>query len=146
MEWYKRGALVKTGWQMRAFKGWAGGRSLELAGLAVGPADETKHFKFIGTTGTGKSTAITELLEGALERGDRAVFADPDGGYLARFRDRAEGMSSSILSIRARSNGIHLPKSKLHTMSSSWRAGSSPRPRMHRAASGGAMPAPSSVQ
>ena len=84
MEWYKRGALVKTGWRvwsrMPSFKGWAGGGSLGLAGLAVGPADETKHFKFIGTTGTGKSTAITELLEGALGRGDRAVFADPDGG------------------------------------------------------------------
>ena len=37
----------------------------------------------IGTTGTGKSTAIRELLEGALARGDRAVIADPDGGYLA---------------------------------------------------------------
>ena len=95
MEWYKRGALVETGWRlwnrMPALKDWAGGRSLELAGLAVGPADETKHFKFIGTTGTGKSTAITELLEGALERGDRAVFADPDGGYLARFHDRSRG-------------------------------------------------------
>jgi len=95
MEWYKRGALVETGWRvwnrMPAFSGWARGRPLELAGLAVGPADETKHFKFIGTTGTGKSTAITELLEGALGRGDRAVFADPDGGYLARFHERGRG-------------------------------------------------------
>src|ERR1700730_5069200 len=95
MEWYKRGALVDTGWRLWSriptFKDWAGGRSLELAGLAVGPADETKHFKFIGTTGTGKSTAITELLAGALERGDRAVIADPDGGYLARFHDRSRG-------------------------------------------------------
>ncbi len=48
-------------------------------------ADETKHFKIIGTTGTGKSTAITELLTGGLARGDRAVIADPDGGYLRRF-------------------------------------------------------------
>jgi type IV secretory pathway TraG/TraD family ATPase VirD4 len=56
--------------------------------MSIGPADETKHFKLIGTTGTGKSTAITELLAGALERGDRAVIADPDGGYLARFHDR----------------------------------------------------------
>ena len=44
--------------------------------------DETKHFKMVGTTGTGKSTAIRELLDGALARGDRAVIADPDGGYL----------------------------------------------------------------
>jgi hypothetical protein len=60
---------------------------LTLAGLSLDPADETKHFKLIGTTGTGKSTAIRELLAGALERGDRAVIADPDGSYLNRFYD-----------------------------------------------------------
>ena len=53
--------------------------------------DETKHFKMVGTTGTGKSTAIRELLEGALARGDRAVIADPDGGYLNRFYDASRG-------------------------------------------------------
>jgi type IV secretory pathway TraG/TraD family ATPase VirD4 len=53
--------------------------------------DETKHFKIIGTTGTGKSTAIRELLNGALARGDRAVIADPDGGYLANFYDASRG-------------------------------------------------------
>jgi Type IV secretion-system coupling protein DNA-binding domain len=45
----------------------------------------------IGTTGTAKSTAICELLIGALKRGDRAVVADPDGGYLSRFYDPAQG-------------------------------------------------------
>jgi hypothetical protein len=70
------------------------GRSEEavtLAGIAVAPLDETKHFKLIGTTGTGKSTAIRELLSGALQRGDRAIIADPDGGYLARFKDTSRG-------------------------------------------------------
>jgi type IV secretory pathway TraG/TraD family ATPase VirD4 len=65
--------------------------SLSLAGIAVPSLDETKHFKLIGTTGTGKSTAIRELLGGALRRGDRAVIADPDGGYLARFHDPKRG-------------------------------------------------------
>jgi hypothetical protein len=64
---------------------------LTFAGIPVPPPDETKHFKLIGTTGTGKSTAIRELLEGALARGDRAVIADPDGGYLARFHDPKRG-------------------------------------------------------
>jgi type IV secretory pathway TraG/TraD family ATPase VirD4 len=64
---------------------------LTLAGLSVAAADETKHFKLIGTTGTGKSTAIRELLTGALERGDRAVIADPDGSYLDRFYDADRG-------------------------------------------------------
>jgi type IV secretory pathway TraG/TraD family ATPase VirD4 len=54
-------------------------------------ADETKHFKLIGSTGTGKSTAIRQILRGALGRGDRAVIADPDGGYRARFYCRYRG-------------------------------------------------------
>ena len=53
---------------------------LTLAGVAVPFEDETKHFKFMGTTGSGKSTVMRELLDGALKRGDRAVIADPDGG------------------------------------------------------------------
>ena len=62
-----------------------------LAGLPVAPLDETKHFKLIGTTGTGKSTAVQEILEGALARGDRAVIADPDYGYVRRFYNAARG-------------------------------------------------------
>jgi type IV secretory pathway TraG/TraD family ATPase VirD4 len=67
------------------------GNSVTLAGIPVASLDETKHFKLIGTTGTGKSTAIRELLAGALQRGDRAIIADPDAGYLARFKDTARG-------------------------------------------------------
>ncbi len=65
--------------------------TLTLAGIPIPSADETKHFKLIGTTGTGKSTAIRELMDAALARGDRAVFADPDGGYHARFFNRYRG-------------------------------------------------------
>jgi type IV secretory pathway TraG/TraD family ATPase VirD4 len=65
--------------------------SLSLAGIPIAKEDETKHFKFIGTTGTGKSTAIREILSSALARGDRAVVADPDGGYLNNFYDASRG-------------------------------------------------------
>jgi len=64
---------------------------LTLAGTPVPPGDEAKHFKLIGTTGTGKSTAIRELLDGALRRGDRAVIADPDGGYLHEYYSPGRG-------------------------------------------------------
>ena len=64
---------------------------LTIAGVAIAPGDEVKHFKLIGTTGTGKSTAIRELLGAALDRGDRAVITDPDGGYLARYHDAGRG-------------------------------------------------------
>src|SRR3984885_2659923 len=69
------------------------GRDSELtfAGQPVPVMDETKHFKLIGTTGTGKSTAIRQLLTEALARGDRAVIADPDGSYLETFYDPRRG-------------------------------------------------------
>jgi type IV secretory pathway TraG/TraD family ATPase VirD4 len=65
--------------------------AITLAGIPLNPIDETKHFKLIGTTGTGKSTAIRELLRCALDRGDRAIIADPDGSYLERFFDPDRG-------------------------------------------------------
>jgi type IV secretory pathway TraG/TraD family ATPase VirD4 len=64
---------------------------LTLAGIPVPLGDETKHFKFIGTTGTGKSTAMREIMSTALARGDRAIIADPDGGYLANFYNPQRG-------------------------------------------------------
>lgn len=64
---------------------------LLLAGVSITPRDETKHFKLIGTTGTGKSTAIAGLIEGALRRGDRAVVTDPDGAYCGHFHQRRRG-------------------------------------------------------
>ena len=65
--------------------------ALSIAGTVLPLLDETKHFKIIGTTGTGKSTAIRQLLGGALARGDRAIIADPDGGYRERFFRRYRG-------------------------------------------------------
>lgn len=92
---HKRGAVVMSGEaalaQTERLKARHGDRLLTLAGVWVAPADETKHFKLIGTTGSGKSTVIRELLHQALQRGDRAVIADPDGGYLASFYDRGRG-------------------------------------------------------
>ena len=57
----------------------------------LGAGEETKDFKIIGTTGFCKSIIITELLEGSLGRGDRAIIADPDGSPLARFYERSRG-------------------------------------------------------
>jgi type IV secretory pathway TraG/TraD family ATPase VirD4 len=91
---YQRGAVVDEEPPARTARSQpaAGlGNDITVAGHAIAALDETKHFKLIGTTGTGKSTAIREILESALERGDRAVIADPDGGYLNRFHDAERG-------------------------------------------------------
>jgi type IV secretory pathway TraG/TraD family ATPase VirD4 len=93
-EMHKRGVLIADG---RALQHRCARRKkstpglLSLAGIAIPAIDETKHFKIIGTTGTGKSTAMGELLDAAIRRGDRAVFADPDAAYQARFYERYRG-------------------------------------------------------
>ena len=81
---HRRGAVVST---ERAAKETSSAGMITLAGIPVSREDETKHFKLIGTTGTGKSTVIHEMLAAALARGDRAIIADPDGGFLNRFYD-----------------------------------------------------------
>jgi len=91
-EVHKRGARVLAGRHLRrAVRRRARGASLAIAGVPISSREETRHFKLIGTTGTGKSTAIADLLSAALRRGDRAVIADPDGGYRARFFERRRG-------------------------------------------------------
>jgi hypothetical protein len=98
---HRRGALVHAVWpgpasqveraSSHASSGASEHKPVTLAGFPVPLGDETKHFKLIGTTGTGKSTAIREILRAALGRGDRVIIADPDGSYLDRFYDRARG-------------------------------------------------------
>ncbi|HEY2463555.1 MAG TPA: type IV secretion system DNA-binding domain-containing protein [Steroidobacteraceae bacterium] len=94
---HQRGTLIAEGAPAGADKNATADRAatrdavITLAGFAVPSQDESKHFKLIGTTGTGKSTAIQEILSKALARGDRAVIADPDGGYLRRFYNADRG-------------------------------------------------------
>ena len=96
---YVRGATVIAADEVATESGrWHGhecergaSQGVSIAGIPIPAADETKHFKLIGTTGAGKSTAITELLSGALRRGDRAIIADPDAGYMRRFFDPRRG-------------------------------------------------------
>jgi type IV secretory pathway TraG/TraD family ATPase VirD4 len=94
VETHKRGVrLIDATAPPRAWIRRRKGRTqqLTLAGIPIPRLDETKHFKLIGTTGTGKSTAIRELLGAAIARGDRVIFADPDASYLDRFHNRLRG-------------------------------------------------------
>jgi len=92
---HKRGARILEGRRARRkvsqLRRASSESGLTLGGVRIAALDETKHFKLIGTTGTGKSTAIRELLSSALDRGDRAVITDPDSGYLLSFYNRYRG-------------------------------------------------------
>jgi len=64
---HKRGAQVLDGRRARraaARRHRAGPTPLALAGVPVAACEETRHFKLIGTTGTGKSTAIAGCWQG----------------------------------------------------------------------------------
>lgn len=58
---------------------------LTLAGLPLIKNKETSHFLFHGSTGAGKTNAISELLEQIRARGDRAIIYDKGGVYLEKF-------------------------------------------------------------
>lgn len=59
--------------------------ALTLGHVRIPRAIELYHFLVAGRTGAGKTQAIQQLLRTAHARGDRALIADPDGGYLSRF-------------------------------------------------------------
>ena len=60
----RRGRRARGARRLRS-PGSPGRAAAVFAGIPVRLGDETKHFKLLGTTGTGKSTAIGELLAGA---------------------------------------------------------------------------------
>lgn len=64
--------------------------SVESEDVAIGgvivPRDlEAQHFLISGTTGSGKTQVINGMLRSIRKRGNRAVIADPAGGFYARF-------------------------------------------------------------
>lgn len=59
--------------------------SLSIGGVPLAREQEPLHLLLVGSTGTGKTTAVAGLLDGITARGDRAVIVDPNGGYLSRF-------------------------------------------------------------
>lgn len=90
---YRRGAIIRSRGHLskRLWSSAGTSHRLALAGVPLSLADETKHFKLIGTTGTGKSTAIRQLMSAALDRGDRAIITDPEGAFLRSLGRRYRG-------------------------------------------------------
>lgn len=58
---------------------------LSLADLPLIKHTETAHLLFHGTTGSGKSNAIKELLDQIRKRGDRAIIYDKSCNFLEEF-------------------------------------------------------------
>ncbi len=70
---------------MRAWLSGNRHRPVTLGGVSMSPDIEPLHVLLCGSTGTGKSTAIAEMLDSITERGDRLICCDPNGSYLSQF-------------------------------------------------------------
>ena len=62
--------------------------------LRIGPVPvprriETRHFAFLGTTGSGKTTALRQMLDGIERRGEAALVYDTSGEFIAVRRNIA---------------------------------------------------------
>lgn len=58
---------------------------LKLAEVPLILNSETQHILFKGTTGCGKSVALTELMEQVREKHQKAIIYDSDGSFIARY-------------------------------------------------------------
>jgi len=58
---------------------------IRLAGVDVREGTECYHMLFCGSPGSGKSTAIKELLDQVRDRGQRAVVFDTSGEYIEHY-------------------------------------------------------------
>lgn len=59
--------------------------NLKLAGVPLIANSETQHILFAGTTGSGKSVALTELMDQVREKHQKAIVYDSDGSFIARY-------------------------------------------------------------
>lgn len=64
--------------------------------LCIGPVPiprriETRHFAFLGTTGSGKTTALRQMLDGIERRGEAALVYDTSGEFIAHYYNPARG-------------------------------------------------------
>ncbi|WP_174275021.1 type IV secretion system DNA-binding domain-containing protein [Sphingomonas bacterium] len=68
----------------------------ESGALAIGTVPipsrlETRHLAMIGTTGSGKTTALRQLLDGIEARGEAALVYDTSGEFIAHYYRPARG-------------------------------------------------------
>lgn len=64
--------------------------------LRIGPVPvprriEIRHFAFLGTTGSGKTTALRQMLDGIERRGETALVYDTSGEFIAHYYNPARG-------------------------------------------------------
>ncbi|WP_287965317.1 type IV secretion system DNA-binding domain-containing protein [Diaphorobacter sp.] len=87
---YIRGAQLVNGMQLQKILKKESG-SLTVGGQKIPERLEARHFMLAGSTGVGKSVAISEMLDGIAARGDRVFIADAGGNFLKNYFDEERG-------------------------------------------------------
>jgi type IV conjugative transfer system coupling protein TraD len=71
-----------------------------LAGVSWPWRREQSHAMLVGTTGTGKTVALTELIDEIRERGQRAVIFDLTGAFIETFHEEGRDVILNPLDAR----------------------------------------------
>ena len=61
------------------------GGELAIGAIPLPRRIETRHFAFLGTTGSGKTTALRQMLDGIEARGEAALVYDTSGEFIAHY-------------------------------------------------------------
>ncbi len=69
----------------------ANARALSIGKVRLPASLETRHLAMIGTTGSGKTTVLRQLLDGIEARGEAALVYDTSGEFIAHYYDPARG-------------------------------------------------------
>lgn len=92
----RRGARVVDAAQLDARtptdKKDAKGADVSIGAVTIPRKLEAQHFLISGTTGAGKTQVINGMLRSIRKRGNRAVIADPAGGFYARFGQASDSL------------------------------------------------------
>jgi type IV conjugative transfer system coupling protein TraD len=86
---YKRGAKVqdfnKIKWEIESYNRRHKYDAYSVAGMLYPARSETQHTSIFGTTGTGKTVLISDIVDQIRARGDRAIIFDTKCCYLEWF-------------------------------------------------------------
>ncbi|MDZ3833191.1 MAG: type IV secretion system DNA-binding domain-containing protein [Sphingopyxis sp.] len=69
----------------------AGDHALAIATVPMPPRLETRHMAMVGTTGSGKTTVLRQILDGVEARGEAALVYDTSGEFVAQYYDPRRG-------------------------------------------------------
>ena len=86
------GTIVTTETKLAKLTGSeAGGHALAIVTVPMPTRLETRHMAMVGTTGSGKTTVLRQMLDSIEARGEAALVYDTSGEFVAQYYDPRRG-------------------------------------------------------